>query len=226
MHTSTGLLIPRRKGGFIREEISGRNIACAIHGNPRVGLHSKVYLVYWVCSGFTKWLVLLYITSMPAYSQSYMKVFMAPCWEAAKEPATSQVEQREQRELPGKMHSPVSTQTNSVNISLLFILIGVTEMEAVCIYGPKSRYELLIGACLLCISFPSLSSTRASWNNFLINFLQMASSPRLSLRSPSWTINCQNISFLDVSNVCMFHRQSTRQSLKHSHMVRDFCVII
>lgn len=133
---------------------------------------------------------------------------------------------REQRELPGKMHSPVSTQTNSVNISLLFILIGVTEMEAVCIYGPKSHCELLIGARLLWISFPSLSSTKASWNNFLINFLQMALSPRLSLRSPSWTINCQSISFLDVSNVCMFHRQSTRQSLKHSHTIRDFCVII
>lgn len=151
------------------------------------------------------------------------KVFMALCWEAAKEPATSH---REQRELPGKMYSPVSTQTNSVNISLLFILIGVTEMEAVCIYGPKSRYELLIGAHLLWNSFPSLSSTRVSWDNFLINFLQMASSSRLSLRSPSWTINCQNISFLDVSNVCMIHRQPTRQSLKHSHMVRDFCVII
>lgn len=200
--------------------MSGRNIAYAIHGSPRVGLHSKVYLV---CSGFTKWLVLLYITSMPAYSQSYRKVFMALCWEAAKETATSH---REQRELPGKMYSPVSTQTNSVNISLLFILIGVTEMEAVCIYGPKSRYELLIGAHLLWNSFPSLSSTRASWDNFLINFLQMASSSRLSLRSPSWTINCQNISFLDVSNVCMIHRQPTRQSLKHSHMVRDFCVII
>lgn len=41
VNTSIGLLIPKMKGGFIREKMGGRNIAYAIHGSPRVGLHTR-----------------------------------------------------------------------------------------------------------------------------------------------------------------------------------------
>lgn len=158
---------------------------------------------------------------MPAYSQSYMKVVMALCWEAAKEPASSQGAK-------GTAWENVCPCINSNQECKHFLSLYTirSNRNGSCMHLWSKNHAMSLWYEPAFCEFLSHPSTRASWDNFLINFLQMVSSPRLSLRSPSWTINCQNVSFLDASNVCMIHRQPTWQSLKHSHTVRDCCVII